>query len=76
MLAWSATEAGMPVVLAVLLSVATGIACGLVNGFLISYGKLPPFIATLAMLSVGARSVARHLAGLADRLPGLRLPPR
>ncbi|MFI8945177.1 substrate-binding domain-containing protein [Streptomyces sp. NPDC053750] len=52
-LAWSATEAGMPVVLAVLLAVATGIACGLVNGFLISYGKLPPFIATLAMLSVG-----------------------
>nr|WP_202437564.1 substrate-binding domain-containing protein [Streptomyces sp. SID5910] len=52
-LAWSATEAGMPVVLAVLLSVLTGIACGLVNGFLISYGKLPPFIATLAMLSVG-----------------------
>ena len=32
---------------------ATGIACGLVNGVLISYGKLPPFIATLAMLSVG-----------------------
>ncbi|MDT0612850.1 ABC transporter permease/substrate-binding protein [Streptomyces lancefieldiae] len=52
-LAWSATEAGMPVVLAVVLAVATGIACGLVNGFLISYGKLPPFIATLAMLSVG-----------------------
>ncbi|WP_217162636.1 substrate-binding domain-containing protein [Streptomyces sp. AC512_CC834] len=52
-LAWSATEAGIPVALAVLLSIATGIACGLVNGFLISYGKLPPFIATLAMLSVG-----------------------
>ncbi|MFE5394925.1 substrate-binding domain-containing protein [Streptomyces sp. NPDC056568] len=52
-LAWSATEAGVPVFLAVLLAVATGIACGLVNGFLISYGKLPPFIATLAMLSVG-----------------------
>ncbi|MGW8062734.1 ABC transporter permease/substrate-binding protein [Streptomyces ziwulingensis] len=52
-LAWSATEAGMPVALAVVLAVATGIACGLVNGFLISYGKLPPFIATLAMLSVG-----------------------
>ncbi|MEZ3178201.1 substrate-binding domain-containing protein [Streptomyces pimonensis] len=52
-LAWSATEAGVPVALAVLLAVATGIACGLVNGFLISYGKLPPFIATLAMLSVG-----------------------
>ncbi|NUS31173.1 MAG: substrate-binding domain-containing protein, partial [Streptomyces sp.] len=51
-LAWSATSQGMPVVLAVLLAIATGIACGLVSGFLISYGKLPPFIATLAMLSV------------------------
>ncbi|MGW4147446.1 ABC transporter permease/substrate-binding protein [Streptomyces albogriseolus] len=51
-LAWSATEAGIPVVLAVVLAVATGILCGLVNGFLVSYGKLPPFIATLAMLSV------------------------
>ncbi|CAM5561876.1 Ribokinase [Streptomyces tendae] len=33
------TEAGMPVVLAVLLSVLTGIACGLVNGFLSSTGN-------------------------------------
>ncbi|WP_405768423.1 substrate-binding domain-containing protein [Streptomyces sp. NBC_01538] len=52
-LAWAATSQGVPVVLAVVLAVLTGIACGLVNGFLISYGKLPPFIATLAMLSVG-----------------------
>ncbi|WP_217240302.1 substrate-binding domain-containing protein [Streptomyces sp. AC555_RSS877] len=51
-LAWSATSHGVPVVLAVVLAVATGIAAGLVNGFLIAYGKLPPFIATLAMLSV------------------------
>ncbi|MDI9884668.1 substrate-binding domain-containing protein [Streptomyces sp. HNM0645] len=51
-LAWSATNEGVPVALAVILAVATGIACGLVNGFLVSYGKLPPFIATLAMLSV------------------------
>ncbi|WP_406008820.1 substrate-binding domain-containing protein [Streptomyces sp. NBC_00637] len=51
-LAWSATQHGVPVVLAVVLAVATGIAAGLVNGFLIAYGKLPPFIATLAMLSV------------------------
>ncbi|MER6786844.1 substrate-binding domain-containing protein [Streptomyces sp. NPDC000658] len=51
-LAWSATQHGVPVVLALLLAVATGIAAGLVNGFLIAYGKLPPFIATLAMLSV------------------------
>ncbi|MEU9183240.1 substrate-binding domain-containing protein [Streptomyces sp. NPDC048484] len=52
-LAWTATSEGVPVWLAVILAVATGIACGLVNGVLISYGKLPPFIATLAMLSVG-----------------------
>ncbi|MFD7164378.1 ABC transporter permease/substrate-binding protein [Streptomyces violascens] len=52
-LAWSATSEGVPVWLAVLMAVATGIGCGLVNGVLVSYGKLPPFIATLAMLSVG-----------------------
>ncbi|WP_019065724.1 ABC transporter permease/substrate-binding protein [Streptomyces hokutonensis] len=51
-LAWSATQHGVPVFLAVILAIATGIAAGLVNGFLIAYGKLPPFIATLAMLSV------------------------
>ncbi|MFF2719795.1 substrate-binding domain-containing protein [Streptomyces sp. NPDC058011] len=51
-LAWSATSAGVPVVLAVVLAILTGIACGFVNGALISYGKLPPFIATLAMLSI------------------------
>ncbi|MFJ8104433.1 substrate-binding domain-containing protein [Streptomyces sp. NPDC096132] len=52
-LAWSATQHGVPVVAAVVLAVLTGIAAGLVNGFLIAYGKLPPFIATLALLSVG-----------------------
>ncbi|CAM5734356.1 Transporter OS=Streptomyces fumanus OX=67302 GN=GCM10018772_06110 PE=3 SV=1 [Streptomyces fumanus] len=52
-LAWTASQAGVPVPVAVLLAVLTGAACGLVNGFLVSYGKLPPFIATLAMLSVG-----------------------
>ncbi|QNE73775.1 substrate-binding domain-containing protein [Streptomyces finlayi] len=51
-LAWSATSEGVPVWLAVILAVVTGIACGFVNGALVSYGKLPPFIATLAMLSV------------------------
>jgi ribose/xylose/arabinose/galactoside ABC-type transport system permease subunit len=52
-LAWTATNEGVPVWIAVLLSIATGIACGLVSGALISFGKLPPFIATLAMLSIG-----------------------
>ncbi|NLU66454.1 ABC transporter permease [Streptomyces sp. HNM0574] len=53
MLGWMSTEQGLPVWLSVLLALATGVACGLVNGGLVAYGKLPPFIATLAMLSVG-----------------------
>ncbi|MFD4598086.1 substrate-binding domain-containing protein [Streptomyces sp. NPDC058464] len=61
-LAWTATSHGVPVFLAVVLAVATGIAAGLVNGFLIAYGKLPPFIATLAMLSVG-RGLALVISG-------------
>nr|WP_107059023.1 substrate-binding domain-containing protein [Streptomyces sp. NRRL B-1347] len=51
-LAWSATKEGVPVWIALVLAVATGLACGAVNGLLVSYGKLPPFIATLAMLSI------------------------
>ena len=31
---------------------AAGLACGLANGLLITFGRLPPFIATLGMMSV------------------------
>ncbi|MGX5209974.1 ABC transporter permease/substrate-binding protein [Streptomyces violaceus] len=69
-LAWTATSAGVPVFVAVLLAIATGIVCGLVNGILISYGKLPPFIATLAMLSV-ARGLSLVISeGSPIALPG------
>ncbi|MEV7685760.1 ABC transporter permease/substrate-binding protein [Streptomyces bungoensis] len=61
-LAWSATQHGVPVVLAVVLAVATGLVAGLVSGFLVAYGKLPPFIATLAMLSV-ARGLSLVVSG-------------
>ncbi|WP_018545001.1 substrate-binding domain-containing protein [Streptomyces sp. LaPpAH-108] len=61
-LAWSATQSGIPVALAVVLGLGTGVAAGLVNGFLIAYGKLPPFIATLAMLSV-ARGLSLVISG-------------
>ncbi|WP_017608985.1 ABC transporter permease/substrate-binding protein [Nocardiopsis xinjiangensis] len=53
MLAWLATVEGVPVWLAIPLAAATGTAAGLVSGALVAYGKLPPFIATLAMLSIG-----------------------
>ncbi|NMO55912.1 ABC transporter permease [Actinoplanes sp. TBRC 11911] len=39
-----------------------GLAVGLVNGVLISYGKLVPFIATLAMM-VAARGLAAQISG-------------
>jgi ribose transport system permease protein len=48
----SALAAGVPVPVAILLALVVGTACGLVNGLLVSFGKLPPFIVTLGMMSV------------------------
>lgn len=48
----SALAAGVPVPVAILLALVVGTACGLVNGLLVAYGKLPPFIVTLGMMSV------------------------
>jgi ribose transport system permease protein len=42
-------------------AVVVGAACGLVNGALIAYGRVVPFIATLAMLA-SARGLAELLA--------------
>ncbi|MEU6738999.1 ABC transporter permease [Streptosporangium sandarakinum] len=56
-LAWLATDSGLPWPLAVLVALAVGLVCGLANAALIAYGKLPPFIATLAMLGI-ARGLA------------------
>jgi ribose transport system permease protein len=42
---------------AALAAIATGIAIGLVNGYLIAYWRLSPFVVTLGMLSIG-RSLA------------------
>jgi ribose transport system permease protein len=40
-----------------LVAIGAGLACGLFNGYLISYLKLSPFVVTLGMLSIG-RSLA------------------
>lgn len=40
--------AGVPLALAVVATAGVGIACGAVNGVLVSYGGYPPLIATLA----------------------------
>jgi ribose transport system permease protein len=57
----NAIEAAVPVPAAVLLALASGTACGLANGVLITFGRLPPFIATLGMMSV-ARGAALMVA--------------
>jgi ribose transport system permease protein len=43
-------------------ALVVGVAVGLINGLLISYGKLVPFIATLAMM-VSARGLAAQISG-------------
>jgi ribose transport system permease protein len=48
----SALQREWPIALAMLACIAVGGACGLVNGSLITRGRLPPFIATLGMMSV------------------------
>jgi ribose transport system permease protein len=53
---------GEPVVVAVLGALATGGVCGLINGLLITRGNLPPFIATLGMMSA-ARGLALVYSG-------------
>ena len=44
--------AGVPVPLAVLAALSVGMACGVVNGVLIAWGGLQPFIVTLGGLSL------------------------
>ncbi len=61
----------IPAPLAVLTGLGVGVGCGLVNGLLITFGRLPPFIATLGMMSM-ARGCAllftsgRPISGFSD----------
>ena len=50
-------HAGWPLPTALLAGLSTGMALGMLNGFLITRGSLPPFIVTLGMMSV-ARGAA------------------
>jgi len=51
------TSAGLPVPLALAAAVAAGALMGLVNGLLVTFGRIAPFIVTLGMMSIG-RSLA------------------
>jgi len=59
----SALEAGLPMSLAIILGLGVGLICGLINGSLIAYGKLPPFIATLGMMSVARGAALMYTQG-------------
>jgi ribose transport system permease protein len=52
-----AAIAGIPIWLSMIIGLLVGVACGLLNGLMITKMKLPPFIATLGMMMV-ARGVA------------------
>ena len=47
----------LPVVIPMAVGLGVALACGFINGLLIAYVKIPPFIATLGMM-VSARGVA------------------
>ncbi|MFQ5770040.1 MAG: ABC transporter permease, partial [bacterium] len=67
----SSLRAGVPLPVALLIGLGVGLVSGLVNGMLITYGRLPPFISTLGMMSV-ARGAAllytqgRPISGFSD----------
>ena len=63
-----ATQSYGPFVM-VVCGLAVGLGCGLVNGVLIAYGKVVPFIATLAMY-VSARGLAERLSGRRTQVVG------
>ncbi|GAB49798.1 ABC transporter permease [Mobilicoccus pelagius] len=59
---WLVASAGLPGPVALLAAPLVGLLTGLVSGAAIAYGKLPAFIATLAMLSI-ARGLALVISG-------------
>ena len=58
----SLLQKGLPLLPALLAGLGVGLLCGLLNGWLITLGKLPPFIATLGMMSM-ARGAALVFTG-------------
>jgi ribose transport system permease protein len=61
-LGWTFVHLGLPMPLAIALALAVAALVGLVNGTLVTAGRLPPFIATLATLSA-ARGLALVITG-------------
>ena len=80
---------GVPLVVGLLGGILTGALMGLINGFNVAFLKIPPFIATLAMMLI-AQGLALVISGaapiyfsavdgysaiaLGNLVPGIRLP--
>lgn len=47
-----AVESGVPVIPAIMIGMIVGMGCGLINGFLVTRLRLPPFIVTLGTWSI------------------------
>ncbi len=75
-----------PVIVPVLLGVLAGTACGAVNGTIITYGRVAPFIVTLGMMTAArglalvishgkpVSNLSQEFTRLGGDLPGIQLP--
>ena len=54
---------GFPLPVCIVGALALGLLCGFLNGALISFGRLPPFIATLGMMSVARGAALLYTQG-------------
>ncbi|HOJ60992.1 MAG TPA: ribose ABC transporter permease [bacterium] len=59
----SLLRAGLPMPLAVGIALAGGFGCGTVNGVLVCWGRLPPFIVTLGMMSMARGGALVYTGG-------------
>ena len=59
----TALQADQPLAIALLLALTVGVASGIVNGGLISWGGLPPFIVTLGMMSIARGAALLYTEG-------------
>ena len=67
----SLLSAGISIPVAVACALLSGIACGFVTGSIVYFGKIPPFIATMGMMSI-IRGVVYVIT---DGVPISGLPP-
>jgi ribose/xylose/arabinose/galactoside ABC-type transport system permease subunit len=56
-------QSGQPMLVALLAAAVVGLACGLGNGALVSWGGLPPFIVTLGTMSIARGAALLYTEG-------------